>query len=327
MRTHIRIGKEVLQRLCCPICHSRLRLMSDCLKCANSQCRASFPIVDSIPILVNESCSLFSIEDLVHHRSTFSQPISRRGMAGKVKQLAKKLLPKISRNMKARQNYLKFAELLLKQNENPVVLVLGGRIVGQGLESILSLPSIQFVETDVSFGPRTALICDAHDIPFDDGTFDGVIIQAVLEHLANPYHCVKNIHRVLKDEGLVYAETSFMQQVHAGKYDFTRFTYLGHRRLFRKFNEICSGAVCGPGMALAWSYQYFLLSFVKTKLARKFVRVFVSLTSFWLKYFDYILIDKPSTLDAASGYYFMGRKSSRILSDRELIRLYKGGIE
>mgnify|MGYP006300193703 CR=1 FL=1 len=42
------------------------------------------------------------------------------------------------------------------------------------------------------------------------------------------------------------------------------------------------------------------------------------------KYFDYLLIDKAGTLDAASSFYFLGRKSESILSDRELIRLYKG---
>jgi hypothetical protein len=77
-------------------------------------------------------------------------------------------------------------------------------------------------------------------------------------------------------------------------------------------------------MALAWSYQYFILSFVKTKTAKNLVKFFTRLTSFWLKYFDYFLIDKPGTFDAASGYYFIGTKSDQVLTDRELIKLYKG---
>jgi SAM-dependent methyltransferase len=196
--------------------------------------------------------------------------------------------------------------------------------VGKGMEAILSIPSIEIIESDVSFGPRTALICDAHDIPFDDNSFDGVIVQAVLEHVLDPNRCVEEIHRVLKENGAVYAETPFMQQVHMGRYDFTRFTHLGHRRLFRKFEEVSSGPVCGPGMALSWSYEYFFLSFVKTKGAKDLVKGFTRLTSFWLKYFDYFLIDKPGTFDAASGYYFIGTKSDSILSDRELLKLYKG---
>jgi len=236
------------------------------------------------------------------------------------------LLPAVSCNAKAKTNYEKLAELLLKENENPRVLVVGGSIVGRGMQRILSVPFIECIESDVSFGPRTAIICDAHDIPFDSSSLDGVIVQAVLEHVVDPYRCVEEIHRVLKEEGLVYAETPFMQQVHGGKYDFSRFTHLGHRRLFRKFEEISSGAVAGPGTALAWSYQYFLLSFVKSKAGRAFVEGIVRLTSFWLKYFDYYIIDKPTTLDAASAYYFMGRKSNRVLSDRELVELYRGAV-
>jgi len=226
--------------------------------------------------------------------------------------------------VKGKANYQKFTELLVKQNENPKVLIVGGSVVGQGMEALFSDPSIELIETDVAFGPRISVICDAHNMPFDNSSFDGVIVQAVLEHVVDPIRCVEEIHRVLKNDGLVYSETPFIQQVHLGKYDFTRFTHLGHRRLFRKFEEICSGPVCGSGMALAWSYQYFLLSFVKASAARAFVKLFARITSFWLKYFDYYLINKSGTFDAASGYYFMGTKSEQVLSDRELLTLYRG---
>ena len=188
----------------------------------------------------------------------------------------------------------------------------------------LNNDAIKLVETDVSFGPRTTLISDGHNIPFEDDVFDGVVVQAVLEHVVDPFRCVDEIYRVLKQNGLVYAETPFMQQVHMGKYDFTRFTHLGHRRLFRKFEEIDSGPVSGPGMALAWAYKYFILSFVTSKRARRFFSFIAHITSFYLKYFDSYLIDKPGTYDAASGFYFIGRKSHLILSDRELIKLYRG---
>ena len=126
----------------------------------------------------------------------------------------------------------------------------------------------EFVATDVSMGPLTALVCDSHDLPFEDETFDGVIVQAVSEHVVDPGRCVDEIYRVLKPRGLVYAETLFMQQVHMGRYDFTRFSHSGHRRLFRQFAELSSGPICGPGMALAWSYQYFLLSFATSRAVR-----------------------------------------------------------
>jgi SAM-dependent methyltransferase len=228
--------------------------------------------------------------------------------------------------MKAQANYEKLAKLLLKRSSEPTVLVVGAGLLGKGFKTLFAHPEIRLIETDVKLYERIALSCDAHELPFLDASFDGVICQAVLEHVVDPYLCVQEIHRVLKQGGFVYAETPFMQQVHYGRYDFTRFTDLGHRRLFRHFEQVDRGAVCGPGMALAWALQYFLLSFVQSKTMRRIIQAWTRLTLFHLKYWDHYLIDKPATLDAASGYYFLGRKSDKVLDDKELIADYKGFV-
>jgi SAM-dependent methyltransferase len=308
---------DILQ---CPVCACDLERSRDHLQCRGSSCLTLFPIQNGIPILINERSSIFSIQDFTLQRSTFFD-LSSENI---IKKAIKNLIPTINNNIKGKENYTRLGKLLLAHSKETHVLVLGGSILGEGIKSLISEPSIKFVETDISFGPRTSIICDAHDIPFKDGTFDAVIVQAVLEHVVDPYRCVEEIHRVLKDDGIVYAETPFMQQVHGGKYDFTRFTLLGHRRLFRKFSDLDSGPVCGPGMALAWSYQYFLLSFFNSRLLRKLVRLFAQLTSFYLKYFDYYLINKKGSIDAASGFYFFGKKNKAAISDKELLQFYKG---
>jgi SAM-dependent methyltransferase/uncharacterized protein YbaR (Trm112 family) len=320
MQPQIRITQNIQQLLRCPICHAKLRQTGQQFECANSECHAGFPILDGIPVLLNEQSSVFTFDDFISHRNTFFS----NTRITKLKKSIRPFIPTISNNIKASGNYRRLCELLLKKSASPRILVIGGSILGNGMESIINNTSLDFVESDVSFGPRTMLICDAHDIPFDDRSFDGVIAQAVLEHVVDPYRCVEEIHRVLKEQGVVYAETPFMQQVHGGRYDFTRFTHLGHRRLFRRFEEIDSGAVAGPGVALAWAYQYFLLSWTSTRLLRAFLRNVARLTSFYLKYFDYYLMRKPGSLDAASCCYFMGNKSEHILFDRELLKLYKG---
>lgn len=106
--------------------------------------------------------------------------------------------------------------------------------------------------------------------------------------------------------------------------DFTRFTHLGHRRLFRRFEELSSGVVAGPGTVLAWSCNYFLLGFVRSKVAISFIKAFTRLTLFWPKYFDRYLNEKRGAFDGASCYYFLGRKSREVLADRELVKLYEG---
>jgi SAM-dependent methyltransferase len=315
----VKLSETVQQMLRCPICKARLVSHDEHYQCKNSECNFLFPIINGIPILIDEDNSVFSLDDFINqNNSTFFSSQT------KLVQTVNRFLPDILRNIKGRENYNKLTKLLLGRSSTPKVLVIGGSILGEGMEAIIAHPNIESVDSDVTFGPRTKLVCDAHSIPFEDNSFDGVIVQAVLEHVVDPWRCVEEIHRVLKEDGLVYAETPFMQQVHGGRYDFTRFTHLGHRRLFRKFEEIDSGAVCGPAMALAWSYRYFLLSFASSSFLRRLIGVFVRLTSFYLTYLDYLLIDKPGTLDAASGYYFIGRKSNRVLPDKDLIKLYKG---
>lgn len=322
MQSQMKLSAIIEDLLRCPICKARLQRSDERLLCTDSHCKTHFPIIDGIPILINENASIFSIHDYTSGHNT----IFRRQENSKTRNLLRHTIPSISMNIKSKNNYKHFAKLLLNQSKAPKVLVIGGRTLGQGMKSFLTFQSIEIIESDISFGPRTMLICDAHSIPFEDGSFDGVVVQAVLEHVVDPYKCVDEIHRVLDKNGLVYAETPFIQQVHMGPYDFTRFTHIGQRRLFRKFEEIESGAVCGPGMALAWSYHHFLLSFTKSKILRKCITAFSGLTSFYLKYMDYYLINKSGTFDSASSFYFMGQKSDSILSDRELIKLYRGNM-
>jgi SAM-dependent methyltransferase len=281
-------------------------------------------VIDGVPIVIDEKNSIFSLEDFAAQRNTTFR--LQPGRSEALLQRLLDLLPEITTPIGVKENYANLRDLLLSRSTQPKVLVLGGSILGQGMEELASARSLELIGTDVSFGPLTALVCDAHDIPFEDETFDGVIAQAVLEHVVDPYRCVEEIHRVLKPQGLVYAETPFMQQVHMGRYDFTRFTHSGHRRLFRRFREIAAGSICGPGVALAWSYQYFLLSFTRSRILRGLIRAFVRLTSFHLKYADYYLIDKSAALDAASGLFFLGRKEGTTLTDRELIEYYRGAV-
>jgi uncharacterized protein YbaR (Trm112 family)/SAM-dependent methyltransferase len=329
MEARMGISKAVLDLVRCPVCRGRLHQLVGRLVCDAPACSAEFPILDGIPVLLNESASVFSIQALARQSRVRKLLLERdsAGMGALRQSGVPRALPAVTRrgwNVLGWRNCERFAHLLLSQSAAPRVLVVGGRVLGQGTEYLLSQRNIELVETDVAFGPRTMLICDAHDIPFEDGSFDGVVAQGVLEHVVDPYRCVEEVHRVLKADGLVYAETAFMQQVHGARFDFTRFTDLGHRRLFRRFEELDGGALCGPGMALAWAYRYFLLSFADSRAWRSLVSTFAHLTSFYLMYFDRWLLRRPGAFDAASAVYFMGRRTDHALTDVELITLYRG---
>lgn len=233
-------------------------------------------------------------------------------------------IPSLSRNVASERNLRRLADLLSEQ-DRPLVVVLGGRERTLGIDAVLDRKEFDCVETDVLPGATLDLICDAHTLPFADGSVDCVIAQALLEHVLDPAACAAQAMRILKPGGTLYAETPFMQQVHGGALDFTRFTHLGHRRLFRDLEEIDSGIVCGPGTALAWAYSYFLLSFASTPPSRRVLRLLARLTGFWLPWFDDYLAKKPASFDAASAFYFLGRKQGKGIDDADILGLYVGG--
>lgn len=313
------LTRAIIDLLRCPVCIGKLTTGSDSYGSIKSfdcgVCSKSYPLVGGVPILINDECSVFETADFVAQRATYF----KRPTPGLFRDFVRRHTPALGCNIASEGNYRRFAALMPR---NSRILIVGGGEEGDGMST--ALDQFQLVETDVALTPLTSIVCDGHELPFAPQSFDAVVAQAVLEHVVDPYKCVEEIWRVLKPGGLVYAETPFMQQVHSGKYDFTRFTELGHRRLFRKFDALESGMACGPGMALAWSYRYFLTSFTTSRKLGRLLEIFASFTAFWLKYFDSYLAKKPAALDAASGVYFMGRKSDAVLCDRELLKLYRG---
>jgi SAM-dependent methyltransferase len=201
-------------------------------------------------------------------------------------------------------------------------LIIGGATIGIGAEAIHADPDVSLIGTDIYCGEITDVIADGHNLPFADSSIDGVWIQAVLEHVLEPHRVVEEIHRVLQGRGVVYAETPFIQQVHMGRSDFTRFTHSGHRWLFRKFEEISSGVTRGPGTAMLWSIKYFFASlFGAYKIG-----TLIAFAFFWLRFFDGCA-HGAYAIDGASGIYFFGRRSDRSLNPKEALSLYEGAIK
>lgn len=310
------LPSAIQQQLRCPATGMPLEQIDDLMVASDAVPSRSYPIVDAIPILIDEDRSIFSVDDYVKKQD----PQFFQTGSGLV-HFFHRITPGISINLKARANCRYLCEHL---GSGDKVLVIGGSVIGAGMDRLYQQHDLEIVGTDVCFGPQTKIVCDGHDLPFADGTFDCVILQAVLEHVLDPQRCVDEAYRVLCPSGTLYAETPFLQPVHMRQYDFTRFTHLGHRRLFRRFEEINSGPCGGPGMALAWSYTYFLRSFSTGTISRRLLTSFAQFTSFFWKYFDYMLIDKPGAFDSAAGYFFIGRKSEHTLPDRDLIEQFRG---
>jgi SAM-dependent methyltransferase len=217
---------------------------------------------------------------------------------------------KLSINVKARKNYRLFYDEVRNAAPRPKVLVVGGGIEGDGMSELLGHSDVVFVESDVYIGPRTNLLCDAQALPVANESVDGLICQAVLHCVPDPYLAVREMYRVLKPGGIIYIEVPFCQQLVEGSRDLTRFTHPGLRHLCRMYSEISSGASSGPATTLSCMYKHFLVSFAVGRRSRLALSAVAHLTAAWLKYLDFLLIDRPAALDAAFGCFFLGRRST-----------------
>ncbi len=309
----------------CPRCLSPVERGEASYRCTGKTCPygpsgVPFPVIGAQPVLIDFAESLFDREFFTD--GCFSRPPGGSELGSTMRQRAKRVLRRILRgeNAAARRMSARFMAEAKAVVQRPRVLVVGGGTMGSGAEALYDDPGVTLVGTDVFASPLTVVVSDAHRLPFPNESFDGVCIQAVLEHVLDPHQVVAQIHRVLKPEGLVYAGTPFMQQVHMGAYDFTRFTLSGHRWLFRRFEQIEAGASGGAGVATIWSIRYL----VRAIGAGPLLAGAIAAPFFWLRFFDRIA--RPgANADAASGTYFFGRKSTRTLMPKDMPAYYETG--
>ncbi len=273
-----------------------------------------YSLVGGLPVLINFSDSVLSEDQVLaaNADSVIERKRHRGGMAF-VKRLVSPQKEGTRRNVK------RFIADLEARSGDMKVLIIGGGSIGQGMQPIYDHPKIKVFSFDIYATANVQAIADAHHIPLPDNYFDAVIIQAVLEHVLQPAQVVEEIWRVLKPSGLIYAETPFMQQVHEGAYDFTRFTESGHRYLFRRFKLLASGSNGGPGIQFMWAVDYLVRSLFRSPAAGKAAK----LVFFWMQYLDRII--PPSYAeDGASGVFFYGEKTEAVLSPMEIIHHYQG---
>jgi SAM-dependent methyltransferase/uncharacterized protein YbaR (Trm112 family) len=296
-------------KLVCPSCLSTLRENKHNLTCVT--CNKSYPIIKNIPILIDDEKSIFKIQNFENNKEAFFQPKNKLSAC----------LPTLSFNFVSKKNFFTVKSLFSDKYVN--TLIIGSSIDGVGVSILKNDKKFQITNIDVSFGDNIHLICDAHNIPFENEQFDLVIIQAVLEHVIDPTRVVSQVWRVLKYNGIVYSEIPFMQHLHGRQYDFRRYTMLGHALLFKDFKKIDLDILCGPAMSFVWSIQYFLTSFFNStlliKIARLFARIF-----FPLKYLDIFLNNKRGAYNSASAFYFLGRKTEEKQTNDKILDYFKG---
>lgn len=137
---------------------------------------------------------------------------------------------------------------------------------GAGDRDISHLIAGELVNQDIDGGLHNAnidVLSPLHDIPVEDASYDAVICNAVLEHVANPQEVIAEFARVLRPGGALYLCVPFMQPEHLDPTDFQRYTQDGLVRLVELHGFLAreTGPVHSVYATLGWILAEWLRPF------------------------------------------------------------------
>lgn len=127
-----------------------------------------------------------------------------------------------------------------------------------------------YVGIDPIDNPRAELKGFVEDLPVEDGSFDVVLCNQVLEHCDDPATAVSELRRVTAPGGRVLASTHGVMAYHPSPTDYWRWTHAGLEKLFAdngSWSSVrvtpASGTTACLGMLLA---MYLDLAFRRAHL-------------------------------------------------------------
>lgn len=158
---------------------------------------------------------------------------------------------------------------------------------------------------NIGLFPDVDVVADAYELPYANESIDAIYCEAVLEHLEFPDTAVREMWRVLKKGGKVFAATPFLQWYHAYPNHFQNFTLTGHEQLFRRagFHLIASGTSVGPTVALSMLITSYLKAFLPWALLRKAVGWAVAMIFVPIRTLDLLINKHPESHRLASATF------------------------
>jgi ubiquinone/menaquinone biosynthesis C-methylase UbiE len=91
--------------------------------------------------------------------------------------------------------------------------------------------SYDYISVDSDSKTNPTIVCSAEDIPVASNSFEVVLCAQMLEHVKYPQNCLKEMFRILKNDGICIITVPFFNETHMEPVDFWRFTLFGIRVL------------------------------------------------------------------------------------------------
>jgi len=99
--------------------------------------------------------------------------------------------------------------------------------------SIIKQRATEYLAFDMVPGKNIDVVGDALNAPFEAETFNTIVSTQVLEHVEKPWLMVKEIRRLLKENGICILTAPFLVPYHADPHDYFRYTKDGLESLFK----------------------------------------------------------------------------------------------
>lgn len=145
---------------------------------------------------------------------------------------------------------------------------------------------------------------NGREIPMESESVDCVMATEFLEHYAEPERVLKEIHRVIKPDGRVFATVPFVWNLHEIPFDEYRYTPYSIERHFRNagFREIQIKALGGWNLSFAQMIGLWTTFSKMRGLTRKVVKNLLFPFYVWLVKTD----RKPDEFDGFENSMFTG---------------------
>ena len=103
-----------------------------------------------------------------------------------------------------------------------------------------------YVSLDITADYNVSVVGDIHHLPFKDCVFDAVISTQVFEHLVDPFHACRELHRVIRLGGEIFVTVPLVWKEHGKPSDFWRFTRHGCHQLLNQAEFKDIGIILEP---------------------------------------------------------------------------------